>query len=344
MELKPEQLVGQIHSRALAPVYLIAGPETLRVLEAADAVRARARTEGVSEREIFDTGARDFSWDALTATFHAPSLFSTRRLVELRLHGGKPGREGAEVISAYCAAPPDDVILLVTAEEWSKSHHGKWADAVSRCGVLSVAWTVKPHELPEWIERRLHSRGIRADHETVQNLADRVEGNLLAAAQEIDKLALLAPDGDLDIVTMQLLVADLARYDVFRLIEVTLSGQTAQVSHMLTGLRGEGEAVAGLMPMITRELWRAATLARVQARRGNLAAEMKAQGLWESRQAPFRRALQRHPAPVRWEGFLRFASRIDRAVKGRGSGDPWIMLERLLLAIADAPAVRLLAT
>jgi len=343
MELRPEQLASQPASQALAPVYLIAGPETLRVLEAADAIRARARADGISEREVFDADGRDFDWNQLDATFNAPSLFSARRLVELRLPTGKPGKEGGEVISQFCANPAPDVILLITCNEWSKAHQGKWAEAVSRVGVLSVAWAIKPHELPDWIERRLRQQGLRADPAAVQRLAERVEGNLLAAAQEIDKLALLASGQTLDVDTMESLVADAARYDVFRLLEATFSGQPAAVLRMLAGLRGEGEAVAALMPMVIREMLSTAALARVQARGGNLAAEMKSRGIWESRQAPFKRALQRHPEAKRWERFVAEAGLVDRMAKGRADGDAWLGLERLLVAVAEARAVRLLA-
>ena len=344
MEQRPDQLAAQGTGQPLHPVYLVAGAEALLVLEACDALRARARAEG-AEREVFDLDGRDPDWDALSASFNAPSLFSSRRLLELRLPGGKPGKVGAKVIEEFCQHPPGDVTLLIIAGEWSKAHHGKWVDAVSRLGVVSVAWPLKPRELPGWIDRRLRERGLRATAEAVQGLAERVEGNLLAAAQEIDKLALLAPEGTLDMQAMQSLVADAARYDVFRLIESTLSGQPAQVRRMLAGLRAEGEQVAGLMPMVVREVLRAAALARAQAHGANLSAEMKSQGLWEARQAPFARALQRHATPLRWNRFAAYASRIDRAAKGRGPGEPWQLLERLLLAIAEpAPATRLLAS
>lgn len=341
MELRPDQLAAQAGSQPLQAAYLVAGPEILHVLEAADAVRARARAEG-AEREVFEGDGRDPDWDGLAASFNAPSLFSSRRLIELRLPGGKPGKAGAEVISGFCENPPGDVTLMIVAGDWSKAHHGKWVDAVSRRGVVSIAWALKPHELPGWIDRRLRERGLRAAPDAVQGLAERVEGNLLAAAQEIDKLALLAPEGTLDLATMQSLVADAARYDVFRLIEASLSGQAAQVRRMLAGLRAEGEQVAGLMPMVIREVLRSAALARAQARGANLAAEMKSQGLWEARQAPFKRALQRHATPLRWNRFAAYASRVDRAAKGRGPGEPWQLLERLLLAIAEAPATGLL--
>ncbi len=341
MELKPEQIAGRA-DEPLRPAYLIAGPEMLRVLEAADAVRAQARAQGIGEREVFDAEGRDFDWNELDASFNAPSLFSARRLVEVRLPGGKPGKDGAEVISRFCANPPPDVVLLITAGEWSKAHHGKWADAIAQIGIIAVAWAIKPHELPGWIESRLRARGLRADRDAVQTLAVRVEGNLLAAAQEIDKLALLAQGGDLSAQAMESLVADAARYDVFRLTDAMLAGQGSQVSRMLSGLRAEGEVVAGLMPMVVKELLRTAHLARVQAAGGNLAAEMKAQGIWESKQAPFKRALQRHAAAQRWERFVAEASRIDRIAKGRAPGDAWVALERLLLAVAEARAVRLL--
>jgi len=344
MELRPEQLATQTAQQPLQPVYLVAGPETLRVLEAADAIRARARAEGIDEREVFDADGRDFDWNQLQGSFNAPSLFSARRLVEVRMPSGKPGKDGAEVISDFCANPPPDVVLLITANDWSKAHHGKWADAIARIGTIAVAWAIKPHELTDWIERRLRAKGLRADADAVQRLSERVEGNLLAAAQEIDKLALLAEGRTLDLAAMESLVADAARYDVFRLVEATLSGQPAAVGRMLAGLRGEGEAVAALMPILIKELLRTAALARVQARGGNLAGEMKAQGIWESRQAPFKRALQRHAEPRRWERFVAEASKVDRIAKGRGDGDAWVALERLLLAVAEARAVRLLVT
>jgi len=341
MELKPEAVAAR-SGDPLRPVYLIAGPETLRVLEAADAVRQQARAQGIGEREVFDADGRDFDWHQLDASFNAPSLFSAQRLIEVRLPSGKPGKDGADVISRFCANPPGDVVLLITAGEWSKAHHGKWADAISQVGVIAVAWAIKPHELPGWIESRLRTRGVRAERDAVQALAERVDGNLLAAAQEIDKLALLAEGQTLTAVQMDALVADAARYDVFRLTDAMLGGQGPQVSRMLAGLRAEGDVVAGLMPMIVKELLRTAALARVQAQGGNLAAEMKAQGVWESKQAPFKRALQRHASPQRWERFVVEASRIDRIAKGRAAGDAWVALERLLLAIAEARAVRLL--
>ena len=342
MELTPERLLDQLPREPLRPAYLVAGPEPLRVLETADAIRRHARESGCDEREVFDVEGRDYDWNPLAAAFGSPGLFSRQRLVEVRLPGGKPGKEGAAVISEFCASPAEGVTLLVVANDWSKAHAGKWSDAIARVGHVSLAWTIKPHELMQWLERRLRDRGLRADREAVAQLAARVEGNLLAAAQEVDKLVLLAEGRVLDADTMQSLVADAARFDVFRLMDAALNGQAAQVSRVLAGLRAEGDVVVALMGMVVRELQVAERLAQVQARGGNLKGEFKAQRIWDSKQALYLRALKRHE-PGRWAGFLAEAGRIDRMAKGRLPGDEWLALERMLVAVAEPRATRLLA-
>lgn len=320
------------------------------MLEAADAIRAAAAEAGIGEREVFDFEGdpRHWDWQPVEATFGAPSLFASRRLVEIRLGSGKPGKQGAEVIQAFCERPPEDVVLLVVAGDWSKRDHGgKWADAIARIGKVEVSWPVRPDEMANWIDRRMRARGVRADREAVQHLADRVEGNLLAAAQEVDKLVLLAGSEPLDAARMDALVADSARYDVFRLLDAAFNGRPELVARMLRGLRAEGAVVPALLGMVVMELQRGAALARAQARGGNMAAEFRAQRVWDSKQAMYKRALARHPAP-RWERFVAEAGRVDRISKGRGRrgldpDDAWVQLERLLLAVSDPGATALLA-
>lgn len=343
MELTPERLTDQLPREPLRPVYLVAGQEPLRVLEAADAIRAQARASGCDEREVFDADGRDFDWGEVAAAFGSFGLFSSQRLVEVRLPSGKPGKDGAAVITEFCADPPAGVTLLIVAGDWSKAHAGKWSEAVARAGHVAVAWAVKPHELLDWVERRLRAKGVRADRDAVAQLAARVEGNLLAAAQEVDKLALLAEGRVLDAETMQSLVADAARFDVFRLTDAALNGQPAQVSRVLAGLRAEGEVVVALLGMVVRELQIAEKLAQVQAGGGNLNAEFKAQRIWDSKQALYLRALKRHGAP-RWQRFLAMAGQVDRIAKGRASGDAWLALERLLVAVAEPRALALIAS
>ena len=328
----------------LHPACLVAGAEALLVQEAADGVRAAARAQGIAEREVFDFegDSRHWDWNPLAASLGAPSLFSPRRLIELRIASGKPGKEGAKLIEGYCAQPADDVVLLVVAGNWSKRDHGgAWSEAIARIGRVSLFWPVKPHELPDWIGQRLRARGLRADAGAVRLLAERVQGNLLAAAQEVDKLALLDDGNPLDAARMEQLIAESARYDVFGLVDAALNGQAVQVARMLAGLRAEGEAVPALMGMVTMELQRAAALAQVKARGGNMAAEFRTQRVWDSKQAAYTRALSRHDA-AQWERFVAEAGRVDRIAKGRAPGDAWRQLERLLVAVADARARRML--
>lgn len=345
MELGADRLAGQLAHESLRPVYLVAGSETLLALEAVDAVRAAARAQGISEREIHDMEGRDPDWDALAASLHAPGLFASRRLVEVLLPTGKPGNAGSRLICEVCAAPPPDVVLLVIAGEWSKAHAGKWSEAIAKVGHVAVAWPVKPHELPGWIGQRLRSRGVKATPDAVARLAQRVEGNLLAAAQEVDKLALLLQgQGEvLDAGRMDALVADSARFDVFRLIDAALNGQPAQVARIVAGLRAEGAAIPALMGMVVKELHTVAALAHAR----NFAAECKALRIWDSRQAVYKRALARH-APECWQALLVAAGAVDRISKGRvrpgrDPHDAWLQLERLLLAVADKGALCLLA-
>lgn len=346
MELSADRLFAQLANEPLRPAYLVAGSEALLVLEAADAVRAAARAQGITEREVHDMEGRDPDWDSLEASIQAPSLFASQRLIEVRLPTGKPGNEGSKMICGFCAKPPSDVVLLVIAGDWSKAHAGKWSEAISKVGHIAIAWPVKPHELSSWIGARLRKAGIKATPDAMARLAQRVEGNLLAAAQEVDKLALLL-GGDnqvLDADRMDALVADSARFDVFRLMDAALNGQGAQVGRIVAGLRGEGEAIPALMGMVVKELNTVAALARAR----NFAAECKAQRIWDSKQAVYKRALARH-SPERWQRFLADAGSVDRISKGRvrfgqETTDAWQQLERLLLAVADQGAVRLLAS
>ncbi len=347
MELTPDRIARQLAGEPLRPAWLVAGSETLVVLEAADEIRKAAREQGIDEREVHDMEGRDADWDGLAASINAPSLFANRRLIELRLPTGKPGTAGSKLICEICAEAPQDVVLLVIANEWSRSHSGKWSEAIGRIGHSCIAWPIKPHELNGWIERRLRSRGIKVTPDAVGQLAQRVEGNLLAAAQEIDKLVLLAgPNGGetLDAEAMDALVTDSARFDVFRLVDAALNGQPAQVSRMLAGMRAEGEAVPALLGMVAKEMTTLAALSRAR----NLAAEFKALRVWDSKQAVYTRALKRH-SPARWQRFVADVGQVDRIAKGRvrfgeESADPWLQLERVLLAVADKGALGLLTS
>ena len=332
MPLTPAAFRSQLSAATLKPVYLLAGAEHLLVLEAADALRARARELGYSEREVFDIDPR-FNWNQLAAAGSAMSLFATRRMVELRLPTGRPGKEGGAAISAWCAAPPPDTLLLITAQEWSNAHLLAWAKEVDRVGALVVFWPLKREEMPGWIETRMRSRGLRASKDAISLLAERVEGNLLAAAQEIDKLSLLVGDAVLDVERLESSVVDDARFDAFRLTDAAIGGDLARALRIVEGLRSEGEEAIPLLGWLINQL---RLLLRLSAAGNNLAAAFRSERVFDARQPAFRKALQAGNG-AHWERCLVQAARIDRISKGRADGDVWREMERLVAAIA-APA------
>ena len=333
------QLQKHLAGSELKPVYLIAGEEHLLVIEAADALRARARELGYAERDILDVD-QYFDWDALARAGASMSLFASRRVIDLRLPTGKAGKEGSAAIAEYCANPPPDTILLITALAWSKKENegAAWVGAVDKAGLYVPVWPIRLGEFPTWLAQRISIRVLNPDRAAVLALAERVEGNSLAAAQEIDKLALLHGAAPLDAQTLEDLVADSARYDVFKLIDAALGGDATRALRILAGLRGEGDAVPALMGMI---LYQLQILARLTAA-PNLASAFRSEHMWDAREKFFRKVLGR-ASSGHWEDCLVQAARVDRLSKGRGIGDAWIELERLLAMIA-MPRAEWLAT
>jgi DNA polymerase III subunit delta len=321
----------------LRSVYLIAGAEHLLVLEAADVLRERARELGFIERDVLDVDS-SFDWDRLADASRALSLFASRKLIDLRLPTGKPGREGSAAITAYCASPPPDTVLLITANDWSKAHEGAWVRSVEEAGLFVPAWPLKREELPAWIGARMASRGVAASPDAIAWLADRVEGNLLAAAQEIDKLALLDDGCALDVAALEASVADDARYDVFRLADAAIGGDAGRALRIVAGLRAEGE---DLIPLLGWMLSQLRVLQRLASAGPNLATALRTERIWPARENLYRRALRSADAS-HWERCIAQAGRIDVIAKGQNLdaagkswGDGWRELERLVAAIAQ---------
>lgn len=337
MALNPAQFEQRLAREPLPPVLLLSSAEPLLLLEAADAVRHRAREQGHAERSVFEADS-GMDWDALRADFSSLSLFASRRLIELRLPTGKPGKEGGEVITTFAQQPAPDVVLLIQAAQWSRAHETAWVKTVERVGWFLPMWPVKPNELPQWIARRLGARGLSADAAAVALLAERVEGNLLAAAQEIDKLALLCPGARLDLERMQHLVADNARYDVFGLVDAALAGDAGHALRMLAGLRAEGAQVPALLSWVASQITILVRLATTRAQGGNVSGAMQQAGLWQSKQQLFQRALGRGGL-ADFERLLTACARLDRLSKGRGRGDAWLELERIVVGMAAPRAL-----
>lgn len=342
----------QLAGAELKPVCLIAGAEHLLVIEAADALRARAKALGYAERVVLDAEA-NFDWNQLGDASRSMSLFASRRLIDLRLPTGRPGREGSAAIIEFCAAPPPDTVLLITASDWSRKHEGAWSTAVERAGVAVIAWPLKREELPEWIGARMAGRGLAATPEAIALLAERVEGNLLAAAQEIDKLALLHAGRTLDLEALEAGVADDARYDVFRLADAAIGGDAGRALHIVAGLRAEGEELIPLLGWLQTQLRLLLRLASA----ADIDRALRGERIWPAaREGLFKRALK-NGGRAHWERCLNQAGRIDRIAKGRDEltrayssagkradltvwreANAWRELERLVAAIAKPRA------
>ena len=323
----------------LPSVTLLAGDELL-VLEAGDALRARARVLGYAERTRLEADA-GFDWNDLARAGAGLSLFATRRLIDLRLPGGRPGREGGEALAAWCAAPPPDTLLLITCLEWSKKHEAAWSQAVDRAGLAVHLQAPRPPELPTWLGQRLAARGLSAEQEALDWLAARVEGNLLAGAQEVDKLAMQLPTGTrLDRDMLEQRVGDSARFDAFQLVDAVLAGDAARALRILQGLRAEGEEVLPLLGLLNVQIGIAARLALAR----DFDSGARSEHLWPARAAQFRRALGRAPQPRFWQRALVWSGRVDRMVKGREAGDPWREFERLLLALMQPRSAAVLSS
>jgi DNA polymerase-3 subunit delta len=321
MQLRSEQLAPHL-GRELASIYVIHGDEPLIALEAADAVRAAARARGFTDREVFEP-ARGFDWSELLHSLASLSLFGGKKIVELRLAGGKPGPQGGEAIAQYCGRPSPDILLLVTVPRLDRTSQGSaWFGALSRAGVVVDVWPIERARLPAWIAERLGRQRQRAPREALEFLADRVEGNLLAAHQEVQKLALLAPEGELSIDTVREVVANVARYDAYTASEAMLAGDAARYIRIIDGLKSEGEAPTLVLWVLSEELY---ALGRIQA--GAAAGRpvdelMRENRVWGPRQRPMKAAAAR-VAPVAVRRALAHAAGIDRAIKGVGSGQPW---------------------
>jgi DNA polymerase-3 subunit delta len=334
VRLRAEQLESQL-SRSLAPAYLVHGDEALLALEAADAIRAAARKAGYVEREVLFAD-KGFDWGALAHAGASQSLFGDRKLVELRLPTGRVAAAGAEIIEQCLEKPNPDMLLLVTmprpeGANWWKSG---WFTAFESRGAIVEALPLARSALPAWIAQRLARQRQRAGAEALAFLAEHVEGNLLAAQQEIAKLALLAGEGEVSLETMRGAVSNVARYDFEALAEALYGGDFAQFSRALSGLKGEGESIAGIAWRLGEEI---AGIARVKA---GVAAGARAEQLYmqnkifRAAQARCERALRRLSLARLRDAVVRM-SRIERASKGVGDCDPWDELLRLGLELAD---------
>ncbi|MCL2346411.1 MAG: DNA polymerase III subunit delta [Desulfobulbus sp.] len=339
MLLKGEQLAAHLE-RELRPLYVLYGDEPLLVLEAADAIRAKARQQGYSEREVL-TVLPQFDWGQLLAAGGNLSLFGDKKLIDLRIPTGKPGKEGSAALQQWCQHLSADTLLLVTLPEldW-REEKAVWFTALVNAGVALKLNAPPLAELPGWIAGRLRRQQQSAEIDSLKFIAERVEGNLLAAHQEIQKLGLLHPPGALTAAQIRDAVLNVARYDIEGLREALLAGDIGRLTRTLDGLMQEGEAPPLVLWAMSEEIRALATIRGGLDSGRPLELLLKEAKVWGPRQMAVKKALQRLSTAT-LEAALRQAGRIDRLVKGIGQGNLWEEFLRLGLGLcANRNAVK----
>jgi len=339
MRISTEQLPQQL-KRGLAPLYTVFGDEPLLALEATDRIRARARDDGYSEREVL-TVEQHFDWSQLRMSSQSQSLFAARRILELRIPGGKPGTDGSRALQDFCAQLPVDTITLIYLPEidW-RGQKASWFEALDAAGVTVEAKQVARSALPAWLAGRLKVQEQHADEETLEFIADKVEGNLLAAYQEVQKLALLFPAGKLSFEQVKEAVLDVARFDVSDLGEIVIAGDAQHLARVLDGLQGEGLAPPLVLWALAGEIRAVGKVLAGLAAGCPMQQAMRDARIWGSRQNLMQRHVNRYTMP-QIEAALLHAARIDRMIKGLAKGDVWDELLQLGLRFAQTarPAV-----
>ncbi|MBX3655979.1 MAG: DNA polymerase III subunit delta [Ramlibacter sp.] len=343
MQLAAAQLSAHLQ-RGLKPLYTLHGDEPLLIQEAADAIRAKAREQGYTERTVHTVAGAHFDWSEVLAASGSLSLFADRQIVEIRIPSGKPGKEGSPALQQLAEASQgnDGTLTLVVLPRLDKmTRGGAWFGALDSFGVTVQIDPVQRSALPQWIAQRLSLQGQRVaggdeGQRTLQFFADRVEGNLLAAHQEIQKLALLYPQGELGWAQVESAVLNVARYDVFKLSEAVLGGQTARVQRMLDGLQAEGEAEVLVHYTLAEDIRALKRVKDSLAEGRPLPVALREQRIWGVRERLFERVLPRL-APVAIDNLLHSAHVVDGIVKGLKTPDwpteGWQALQRLALQL-----------
>jgi len=325
--------------RGLAPCYLVTGDEHLLVAEALDTIRAAARDQGFTARDLHVATA-GFDWSLLRDSAANLSLFAERRIVELVLPTGKPGKAGGAAIVDLASNLHEDTLLMVSGPKLDRSSaNAKWAKTLEGAGVALPVWPIEARELPGWISRRMQAAGLRPEREAVMIVADRVEGNLLAANQEIEKLRLLLGEGEVTAAAVEAAVANSSRFDVYKLADAALKGDAQRSLRMLSGLRAEGVEPVLIVWALTRELRTLARLGEAARERQDLGSAMQRMGVWRNRQGLVRSALGRHPVASAYR-LLKLAGEADAMAKGQAPGDPWLRITSLVVCLAGSTGRR----
>jgi len=319
--------------KSLCACYLVTGDEPLLVQESLDAIRAAARKEGYGTRELF-VQSTGFDWNELASAGGNLSLFADKQIIELRLPTGKPGVKGSAAIADFAANMGEDLLFIVSAPKLDRNaQKTKWVKALEANGGLIQIWPVDARELPGWINARMKQVGLQPDRDAVRLIADRVEGNLLAAQQEIEKLRLLHGEGPITAAAADDAVANSSRFDVYKLVDAAVGGNGARAIRILGGVRTEGVEPVIVMWALTRELRTLAGLADDVQTGADLGSAMQRAYVWKNRQGLVRACVSRH-APANFYRLLKLARQGDAAAKGQVRGDPWQLATQIILDLA----------
>lgn len=333
MRIAKADLLASHLSGPLRPAYLVAGDEPLLVQEAVDRIRAAVLAAGAGERLVFDVVSQ-FDWAEWRHQVRSFGLFATQRLVELRLTATRLSAEGAAAVIEFLEDPGQDT-LLMQSPDWGRAAESMpWVSALDRVGAIVPVKALRPEEFPSWLRARGKIHGVQLGEDAIAELSARVEGNALAADQELAKLALLAPGRHIDAATLVDLVADSSRYTVFAAFDAALAGSAERVRRILAALRGEGAHPAEIFGYLANQVIAMAGAESLRARGASLHAHWPAHRVFPPRQAVCERALGRG-----WRERLREAPQIDLICKGRAPGEPWVAIERWLLR-STLPSVR----
>jgi len=334
MGITSEELPRHLAS-GLKPLYVVYGDAPLLAIEAADSIRAAARSAGYSERDTFVV-EQHFKWDELRNSAQSLSLFAECKIIDLRIPSGKPGVEGGQVLQDYVANMSPDILTLISLPrlDWT-AQKSQWFGALERHGVMVTADDVPRNALPRWVAARLKRQEQSADEATLEFLADRCEGNLLAAFQEIQKLALLFPAGQLSFEQVKDAVMDVARYDIFKLSEAMLSGNGERFARILDGLRAEGTATVLVLWAVSEDIRTLGKVLQAVQRGGNLGNALRDMRVRKDRQGLIENAARRFKFP-HIERAMQQAARLDKTIKGLRQGDVWDELLQLGLRFAKS--------
>jgi DNA polymerase-3 subunit delta len=346
MQIKSDQLASHL-AKGLRPLYTVWGDEPLLAQEAGDAIRAAARAAGCSERQVHTVAGAHFDWSGLLGAAMAMSLFSDRQLIEIRIPSGKPGKDGSDALQRYCEATSDDVVTLVQLPKLDRTQQNSaWFNALDAAGLMVRVDAIERKALPAWLAQRLAAQNQRVaageeGQRTLAFFADRIEGNLLAAHQELQKLGLLYPAGELAFEQIESAVLNVARYDVFKLGEAVLAGQVGRALRMLDGLQAEGEAAVLVHWTLTEDIRGMKRVKDAVASGKPLPMALREARVWGAKERLFERLvpmLSEHTVAH----LVEAAQVCDGLVKGLKHpdwpSDPWDGLKRLVLMVAEHTA------